>query len=628
MKKLTWVLLALLAFPAMAQNVVPGPAINPACNAQTGAYCTVWTPAQWVTAWQSVVSAYGGYLTNGQLFGTTVNNGTISGGTVSANVSGSTVLATGSTTARTLAARTADRINVLDWGLDPTGATDNTALFQAMVTATTGLSPRGEYWFPAGIYEFNSAAYVADGWIVETDGATKFTGTGGLNTLADTSILLSGIANKSFESVSSADVNAFGVYNSLVAGLSSGTANYEKSPGYDAALSYDPSTYTTGTAYDTMTKSTDVVGRQMAATIANTNTVGRAWGFTAGAGIAGGGSGDGFLVGGEIDLYQYGVNQSQYSRHNSKTGLQVVNFGPQNSTVQYLSLGHTYDAFAAFTGDVSRYFLAYYNTGSWPYTTSFAVDGGGNITSTGTLGVSGAATVGSLQSGANIAANGSVYALTLNGVGSANTIGLNGNSTGNPVVVGASGTDANISITYSTKGTGQHLFSGNIVGYSGLFLNVSGGTLPTSAGLAQSGAGLGLWWNETGAGAESDFIAYRTSGEAGGFAWYDYTIGGSPTQIATMSKTGALAVPSISLTAYTSSSIGGSSLAAGACASTTVAITGLTTAMIVDTTPATYPGDAYFWKAYASAAGTATVKVCAAIAGTPTASTYNLRVIQ
>jgi hypothetical protein len=78
----------------------------------------------------------------------------------------------------------------------------------------------------------------------------------------------------------------------------------------------------------------------------------------------------------------------------------------------------------------------------------------------------------------------------------------------------------------------------------------------------------------------------------------------------------------------TSSSIGGSSLAAGACASTTVSITGATTSNAVEATPATYPGDAYYWKGYVSATGTVTVKVCAAAAGTPTASTYSVRVIQ
>lgn len=77
----------------------------------------------------------------------------------------------------------------------------------------------------------------------------------------------------------------------------------------------------------------------------------------------------------------------------------------------------------------------------------------------------------------------------------------------------------------------------------------------------------------------------------------------------------------------TSGSLGGGALAAGACASGTVSITGSTTAMSVVATPVTYPGDAIYWKAYVSAAGTVTVKVCAAIAATPTSSTYNVRVI-
>lgn len=78
----------------------------------------------------------------------------------------------------------------------------------------------------------------------------------------------------------------------------------------------------------------------------------------------------------------------------------------------------------------------------------------------------------------------------------------------------------------------------------------------------------------------------------------------------------------------TTPSIGGGALTAGTCASTTVAITGLTTAMSVTATPVTYPGDGNTWLAYTSAAGTATVKVCAIVAGTPVASTYNVRALQ
>ena len=50
--------------------------------------------------------------------------------------------------------------------------------------------------------------------------------------------------------------------------------------------------------------------------------------------------------------------------------------------------------------------------------------------------------------------------------------------------------------------------------------------------------------------------------------------------------------------------------------------------MAVDASPVTYPGDGMAWRAYVSAASTVTVKVCADVAGTPVASTYNVRVLQ
>lgn len=78
----------------------------------------------------------------------------------------------------------------------------------------------------------------------------------------------------------------------------------------------------------------------------------------------------------------------------------------------------------------------------------------------------------------------------------------------------------------------------------------------------------------------------------------------------------------------TTASIGGGALLAGACASNTATITGATTSMVADASPATYPGDGNYWLAYVSASNTITVKVCAVVAGTPTASTYNVRLIR
>lgn len=78
----------------------------------------------------------------------------------------------------------------------------------------------------------------------------------------------------------------------------------------------------------------------------------------------------------------------------------------------------------------------------------------------------------------------------------------------------------------------------------------------------------------------------------------------------------------------TTGSIGGSALAAGACTSGTVSVSNAATSMAVQATPATYPGDGFWWEGYTSATGTVTVKVCASAAGTPTASAYNVRVMQ
>jgi hypothetical protein len=78
----------------------------------------------------------------------------------------------------------------------------------------------------------------------------------------------------------------------------------------------------------------------------------------------------------------------------------------------------------------------------------------------------------------------------------------------------------------------------------------------------------------------------------------------------------------------TSASIGGAPLLAGACASTTTAVSGANSGVAVSVTPVTYPGDGNYWFGYVSAANVITTKVCAAVAGTPTASTYNIRVIR
>lgn len=103
------------------------------------------------------------------------------------------------------------------------------------------------------------------------------------------------------------------------------------------------------------------------------------------------------------------------------------------------------------------------------------------------------------------------------------------------------------------------------------------------------------------------------------------TIAGSLNVVGTLSQNGTTILQWL---AGTTGSIGGGALLAGACTSGTVAVTGSTTAMSVDASPVTYPGDGAYWMGYVSTAGTVTVKVCAAVALTPGASAYNVRVLQ
>jgi hypothetical protein len=80
----------------------------------------------------------------------------------------------------------------------------------------------------------------------------------------------------------------------------------------------------------------------------------------------------------------------------------------------------------------------------------------------------------------------------------------------------------------------------------------------------------------------------------------------------------------------TTGSIGGSALTAGQCATGTVTVTGATTSMVAAVSPAggTSPGTGYVWQGQVTSSNTVTVSVCAIAAGTPTSTTYNVRVIQ
>ena len=80
----------------------------------------------------------------------------------------------------------------------------------------------------------------------------------------------------------------------------------------------------------------------------------------------------------------------------------------------------------------------------------------------------------------------------------------------------------------------------------------------------------------------------------------------------------------------TTSSIGGSALAAGVCTTGTASVTGVSVAMAVVASPVADPGTGFMWNAWVSSTTTVTVRVCnvSGASATPTAETYNVRVSQ
>ncbi|MGA8730307.1 MAG: hypothetical protein WB608_16250 [Terracidiphilus sp.] len=82
----------------------------------------------------------------------------------------------------------------------------------------------------------------------------------------------------------------------------------------------------------------------------------------------------------------------------------------------------------------------------------------------------------------------------------------------------------------------------------------------------------------------------------------------------------------------TTGSIGGGALLVNTCATGTATVTDISSAMAISVTPVADPNASttqdYDWYGYMSGTNTVTVKVCALVAGTPAATTYNVRAIQ
>ncbi|MCW3476553.1 right-handed parallel beta-helix repeat-containing protein [Limobrevibacterium gyesilva] len=84
--------------------------------------------------------------------------GDLTGALPVADASAATVKPTGATTARSLATRGADRLNVLDFGAVANGTTATAAAINAAITAAAALPMGGEVFLPAGKYRIDMSA--------------------------------------------------------------------------------------------------------------------------------------------------------------------------------------------------------------------------------------------------------------------------------------------------------------------------------------------------------------------------------------------------------------------------------------------------------------------------------------
>lgn len=91
--------LCLASGGALAQSVPnPNSPINTNCSATNTAACTVWTPSQWIGAWESKVDTTNGVLTGPTISGGSSAGSTITGAAISSSTfSGSTINSTSST---------------------------------------------------------------------------------------------------------------------------------------------------------------------------------------------------------------------------------------------------------------------------------------------------------------------------------------------------------------------------------------------------------------------------------------------------------------------------------------------------------------------------------------------------
>ena len=132
------------------------------------------------------------------------------------DLSAGTVLASGSTTPRSHAARALDRWNAVDNNLVGDGATDNYALLNTLLAKIPAQG--GAVWFPVskvgGTYYFSAACAIPENVLIELDAGVRLSGVA-MDCEANAGVPQNGEAIQALMRTSHRNANAWGLHVSM-----------------------------------------------------------------------------------------------------------------------------------------------------------------------------------------------------------------------------------------------------------------------------------------------------------------------------------------------------------------------------------------------------------------------------
>lgn len=223
--------------------------------------------------------------------------------------------------ARTVHTKLRERVSVKDFGALGDGTTNDKGPIELGFAA---VGAGGLVNLTPGVYKVDSTVAQPDNiTIVKEPGASFDTLTSAINTLTNSSSDIS-IANGAIGFMNTRDSrtgNTSQYFYDYIIGVTGATSNYQKTGLFSSALTKDPSEGTENGLVGT-TVNKDAVGHDSRGIIGTGNMTGRAWANLSFALCQSGA--DGYLVGHEIDVVNYGSSNSVVGTPLGKYGLQVA----------------------------------------------------------------------------------------------------------------------------------------------------------------------------------------------------------------------------------------------------------------------------------------------------------------